>query len=569
MIQIFLRTSILVIIYILINLLEVINGYVLPGKFDTELNNEKNEFVVPNRGFYNNTEIQIKITCKPANVKVKIGWLLRHSECIDEFYIKEDKIPDNIFTNIFNKPNLALKPYKKVKFIKQNMTEFHCEDVSYIIDLYTGVNPPIQIENVDSNLNIPDIEIENKASSRVKREANSTENPSKHKHTEFDSIAHTWQDGVYLFVLNTQSVDNKEYSLKITVSLKYKNGYLSANDWPFLPFYSVMCVIYSLFAIYWFAISFLYWRDLLRVQVWIGGVIILGLMEKAAYLAEYDSVNRNGYTLQFGIIVAEVISCFKRSLARMLVIIVSLGFGIVKPRLGPMMQKIVTVGALYFVFSLIDGIFRILDRKEDIDSKGIFAGVPLLFIDVSICYWILSNLQQTMRNLRVRRNIPKLTLFRHFTNTLIFCVIASTVFILWSLVRHRFVDCLRDWKELWLDEGFWHILFSFILLIIIILWRPSNNSQRFAFSPLLDEDDDDDYDQEMETEIFDSVKMRNTKLNESSGKKEQKNQNQSIEDDLKWVEENVPTTLTEAALPGLVDSEEEIANTKFEISKMD
>lgn len=63
-----------------------------------------------------------------------------------------------------------------------------------------------------------------------------------------------------------------------------------------------MCVIYSLFAIYWFAISFLYWRDLLRVQVWIGGVIILGLMEKAAYLAEYDSVNRNGYTRELNLI---------------------------------------------------------------------------------------------------------------------------------------------------------------------------------------------------------------------------------------------------------------------------
>lgn len=60
-----------------------------------------------------------------------------------------------------------------------------------------------------------------------------------------------------------------------------------------------MCVIYSLFAIYWFIVSIMYWRDLLRVQIWIGGVIILGLMEKAAYLAEYDSVNRNGYARNF------------------------------------------------------------------------------------------------------------------------------------------------------------------------------------------------------------------------------------------------------------------------------
>jgi len=67
----------------------------------------------------------------------------------------------------------------------------------------------------------------------------------------------------------------------------------------------------------------------------------------------------------------------------------------------------------------------------------------------------------------------------------------------------------KDWKELWLDEAFWHILFSFILLVIIILWRPSKNSQRFAFTPLLDneEDADDLDDQEVqETEIFGNYK---------------------------------------------------------------
>lgn len=65
---------------------------------------------------------------------------------------------------------------------------------------------------------------------------------------------------------------------------------------------------------------------------------------------------------------------------------------------------------------------------------------------------------------------------------------------------------LKDWQELWLDEGFWHILFSFILLVIIILWRPSKNSQRFAFTPLLDNEEDadeeDDIENQQETEIF-------------------------------------------------------------------
>ena len=62
-----------------------------------------------------------------------------------------------------------------------------------------------------------------------------------------------------------------------------------------LQFYGTMCAIYSLYAIFWIVCSLYYWRELLRIQIWIGAVIILGLMEKAAYLAEYDEINRNGY----------------------------------------------------------------------------------------------------------------------------------------------------------------------------------------------------------------------------------------------------------------------------------
>lgn len=36
-------------------------------------------------------------------------------------------------------------------------------------------------------------------------------------------------------MLYTEPVNDEDYSLKVTVSFKYKTGYLSANDWPFLP----------------------------------------------------------------------------------------------------------------------------------------------------------------------------------------------------------------------------------------------------------------------------------------------------------------------------------------------
>lgn len=91
-----------------------------------------------------------------------------------------------------------------------------------------------------------------------------------------------------------------------------------------------MCIVYVIFGIIWLFVSFAQWRDLLRIQFWIGGVILLGMLEKAFFYAEYQTVANTGYPVQHAELVAEFVSCGKRTLARMLVIIMSLGFGIVK-----------------------------------------------------------------------------------------------------------------------------------------------------------------------------------------------------------------------------------------------
>lgn len=40
------------------------------------------------------------------------------------------------------------------------------------------------------------------------------------------------------------------------------------------------------------------------------------------------------------------------------------------------------------------------------------------------------------------------------------------------------------------------------------------------------------------------------------------------EDDLKWIDENIPETLAEGSA-ALIDSDDEVMNTKYEMSKME
>lgn len=56
----------------------------------------------------------------------------------------------------------------------------------------------------------------------------------------------------------------------------------------------VMCIVYVLFGALWLFWCVCYWRDLLRVQFWIGAVIILGMLEKAVFYSEYQSIRYRG-----------------------------------------------------------------------------------------------------------------------------------------------------------------------------------------------------------------------------------------------------------------------------------
>ncbi|KAH8282955.1 hypothetical protein KR054_011165 [Drosophila jambulina] len=381
-------------------------------------------------------------------------------------------------------------------------------------------------------------------------------------------ISSVKEDGIYeIEILITPEPPAAEFSAVVHIEFLGPHGYISAIDWPFLPFYLIMCIVYVIFGIIWLFVSFAQWRDLLRIQFWIGGVILLGMLEKAFFYAEYQTLTNYGVAVQHAELVAEFVSCAKRTLARMLVIIMSLGFGIVKPRLGPMLHRVVGVGTLYFVLACVESYLRITNIKSD-RSELLVASIPLAVLDTGICWWIFTSLVQTTRTLRLRRNMVKLSLYRHFTNTLIFAVIASVIFMLFALRLRRIENCTPGWRDIWIDTGFWHILFSVLLLVIMILWRPTNNNQRYAFTPLLDAPEDEDEEDEEDQFVADAygVKMRGQNGTPKTSVNS-RNATTTEEDDLRWVEENIPSSMADSALP-ILDSDEEIINTKFEVSKM-
>uniref|UniRef100_A0ABM5FAA1 Transmembrane protein 87A isoform X6 n=1 Tax=Pogona vitticeps TaxID=103695 RepID=A0ABM5FAA1_9SAUR len=519
---------------------------------------------------FSNTTIFLKFegnesACDPSQ-GYNVSWYLRYSDCYNEVFNFGDEQADIYFLDT-SEERLGWSGY----YAMSSLYFPNCSELFKPQNFYTEFVHPELLSNGKQEI------------TKDRRE-NGTNITTVAETPPMNAVMRTWQDGPYIFIVHISFPSLKEGSVKVKetsdgfqkvpvssgsqealftmiVEVKGPYEYLSLADYPLMIFFMVMCIVYVLFGVLWLAWSACYWRDLLRIQFWIGAVILLGMLEKAVFYAEFQNIRYTGESVQGALILAELLSALKRSLARILVIIVSLGYGIVKPRLGVTLHKVVVAGSLYLLFSGMEGVLRVTGAQNDLAS---LAFIPLAFLDTALCWWIFISLTQIMKMLKLRRNVVKLSLYRHFTNTLILAIAASVVFVIWTTLKFRLVDCQSDWQELWVDDAIWRLLFSMILFVIMILWRPSANNQRFAFSPLSEEEEDDEQKEPMLKESFEGMKMRSSKQESNGNPKANK-----AEDDLKWVEENVPSSVTDVALPALLDSDEERMITHFERSKME
>ncbi|CAF3406268.1 unnamed protein product [Rotaria sp. Silwood2] len=400
----------------------------------------------------------------------------------------------------------------------------------------------------------------------------------------------TWADGYYLIeIAQPIFIDSNTPELDVDVIVSMKNhhgGYITADEYPSLVFYYVMCSIYASFAILWFTWCILYWKKLLHIQFCIGGCILIGLIEKLEIYAEYDTINRYGYKVHFDIVTAEIVSCLKRTVLRMLFIIVALGYDIVRKHLGQLKQKLIATGILYFVLATIEALLRLNTKNDETNNQVLISRIPLAIIDAIIYYWIFTGLVATKRTLRLRQNTVQLNVYRHVTNTLIVTVIASVLFMIWSLKSHFFTTCITNWRDFWIDEAFCHILSSLLILVIMFLFRPSNNNQFNHFVDLFDHLDNDNDDEKKKCElnninksgVFDSVTIyKATNIENDTASKSEKQQQASlnhkatISDSAAEVsngnvvgEDNITTSIVSHAL----DGEYKVFVTEFERSKI-
>merc|ERR1712244_4636 len=173
-----------------------------------------------------------------------------------------------------------------------------------------------------------------------------------------------------------------------------------------------------------------------------------------------------------------------RTVSRMLVVAVSLGYGVVAPSLARSTQaKIGGLGMCYLVFAFMFEALIHYNQTEKVESwMRVVLIPPVAIINGIFWWWTFVSLNKTIEQLKIRRQSAKLQLYKSFTWVLVITLIAAITFAVYEMYYVLKELYFAQWQKLWFMEvGFWQIFFSSIFITIMILWRPSEHFKRYAY----------------------------------------------------------------------------------------
>lgn len=318
--------------------------------------------------------------------------------------------------------------------------------------------------------------------------------------TQVSELAHHDISSSGLYVILMSLCDSTSRPVVIDGSIESIDpyGYVPADQFAFVPFYFFLSAIYFIIGVAWIVLCIAYRDDLMPLQTWISAVMAIGLLETTVLFLKFVNWNDFG-TPVIGLTTSGVfLGVLKRSLSRVLVQLVSLGYGVVRPSLGDEMGRVVGLGGVYCFVSLVYAALSALPNSSrpadgptyDLLSIAVFS---LAVVDTTFYIWVFTSINNLITSLAARRQVVKWMLYKNFRNILVTLLIFACVWTIYSssIFLKDVGGSQTNWKEKWTVEASWECIYLVVLVSIAILWAPSKNAQRYAHSMEIGQQDDD------------------------------------------------------------------------------
>lgn len=321
---------------------------------------------------------------------------------------------------------------------------------------------------------------------------------------------HVTKTGYYCIAAFNPPYKGGVNKFKMMVNFHNAFGNLPASQIPLLSLYGLLAVVYAVcLAIYLFPI-FRHRSELLLLQKYLAGFFVFLTIEDILTWSLYEVQNNNKKYpipggIQFYVVLISFLNAFKISFSLFLLLIISLGYGIVYPKLPRKTMNLCKIACfVHFLFSAAFAWISYYSSQSqpnasttdtskasdtfDSDSWVILVvTIPLAIIFMGIYFWILSALRQTTQMLLDNKQIVKLKmykrLFRLITGSLLLLVFAFVISSILIFSDNLAESIERFWKFNDVLTTFWPACVYFIVFIgIAIIWRPTDTSYLLAAS---------------------------------------------------------------------------------------
>jgi len=316
------------------------------------------------------------------------------------------------------------------------------------------------------------------------------------KTTSSNELVTIDETGMYFMWFAVCEPELQNVTISGYTTWKNPKGFLPGMMYSNLPFFGYMSLIYGFLAVIYFSAYCCNWKDTLNLQNYILTVIICGFFQMISWYADYNHFNKTGYRPAGPTMWAVLLGSVTKTFSRMLLLVVSMGYGVVRPTLGGMSKKVMALGLLYWIFIMLLDISSNVGAVDDMDgTERVFMVLPVAVLDAIFIVWIFNSLSRTVAQLQSRQQTTKLDIYRKFTLTLAAAVFFSIVFIILEMYWKAQDDLSYNWQGDWILNTFWHMMNLAVLLVICWLWLPTKNGNRYAYSNM---DDEINFDVEMQ-----------------------------------------------------------------------
>lgn len=203
---------------------------------------------------------------------------------------------------------------------------------------------------------------------------------------------------------------------------------------------------------------------------------------------DYSNSHGNNAIAKVMMIIVAVLNAGRNSFSFFLLLIVCMGYGVVKPSLGKTMIYVRSLAVVHFIFGVIYAVASLaIITPDNAGPLLLLVILPLAGTLTAFYVWTLNSLNLTMKDLLERKQSVKAMMYKK----LWWCILASIMVIFAFFFLNSFTfagrsdpDFVPDhWKTRWfILDGWLNLVYFVDITYVAYLWRPTANNRRFAMS---------------------------------------------------------------------------------------